>query len=148
MKWFLSYKKWGKLVNHYQQVLCNPSSKLWYNPLFMNSSNLDVEGLLSQESGLDNSWNNTRVGLIVWQPLLQANFHSPPLGKRSNFSFMVVHNKCWWNVICFHQINKPISYGVALSRTILRELGSQKEIKTCASIKFRRHKANHNHGIL
>jgi len=49
----------NKLANHYQQVLVNPSSKLWYNPLFLNSSNLDVEGLMLQENGLDCSWNNT-----------------------------------------------------------------------------------------
>jgi hypothetical protein len=134
MKWFLSYKKWEKLVNHYQQVLRNPSSKVWYNPLFLKSSNLDMEGLLSQKSGLDNSWNITCVGFIGWQPLLQANFHSPPLGKRSNFNFMVVHNKCQWNAVSFHQISNPISYGVALSKTILRELWSKKEIKTCANV--------------
>jgi hypothetical protein len=46
-------KKWGKLANYYQQVLCNPCSKIWYNPLLLNSSDLDVESLLSQESGLD-----------------------------------------------------------------------------------------------
>ncbi len=91
---------------------------------------------LSQDNGLDNSWNNTCVGLIVWQPLLQANFQSPPLGIRSNFSFMVVHNKCWWNVVCFHQISNLISYGVALNKTIFRELGSHKEIKTCVNVKF------------
>jgi hypothetical protein len=65
MKWFLSWKRWGKLANCYQQVLCNPSSKVWYNPLLLNSLDLDVEGLLSQESGLNDSWNKCWMYYVI-----------------------------------------------------------------------------------
>jgi hypothetical protein len=63
-------QKWSKLANHYQQRLCNPSLKVWYNLILLNSSNLDMEGLVSQESGLTSSWNNTCVVFTMGQPLL------------------------------------------------------------------------------
>jgi hypothetical protein len=51
MKWFLSYEKWSKLA----KVLCKQSSKVQYNPFLLNSSNLNMEGLLLQANGLDSS---------------------------------------------------------------------------------------------
>jgi hypothetical protein len=50
--------------------LCNPSSK--YDTI-LNSSDLKVEGLLPQETGLNNSWNDTCVGCTIWQPSLLQN---------------------------------------------------------------------------
>jgi hypothetical protein len=48
-------QKMRKLVSYYQQGLCNPFSKESYNLLLFNSLNLDMGGLMSQESGENNS---------------------------------------------------------------------------------------------
>jgi len=35
-----------------------------------------------------------------------------------DISLIAIHNKCWRNVICFHQINNYVSNGGALSKLI------------------------------
>jgi hypothetical protein len=114
----------SKLANHYQQVLGNPSSKVWYNPLLLNSSNLDVEGLMLQENGLDCSWNNTCVGFTIWQPLLQANFHQMNLLKVPPWlTWLFV----WWRHItfCQHLLWIAIRLKSILCLMVVKKLGSE-----------------------
>jgi len=114
----------NKLANHYQQVLSNPSSKVWYNILFLNSPNLNVEDLMLQENGLDCSWNNTWVGFTMWQPLSQANFHLINLLKVPPWlTWLFIQ---WKHItFCQHLLWIAIRLMSILCLMVVKELGSQ-----------------------
>jgi hypothetical protein len=126
----MSYWRWKKLVNHYQQGLCNPFSKISYNLLLLNLLNLDIEGSMSQENCQDNSWSNTHV-----LDLPSGNHCCKQTPTKLGYSRL---NHGLYRCLFLKKYSIPISLVWTMIKlksiqflTMLKELGSQKELNMC-----------------